>query len=81
MIVDDIKLSKKNTDPRLMQMLTQVVEILNTGSYEQKIYVSAPTASSPGFDGEVRVVRTGAVVKTYKFISGAWYYSATYTAV
>jgi len=80
MIVDDIKL-KHGTDPRLRQVLSQVVEILNTGSYEQKVYTSAPSAGDPGFEGEVRKVKTGAVVREYTYIDGNWYYSGNYTAV
>lgn len=80
MIVDDIKLSKRKTDPRLMQIISQVVEIINGGLYESKTFTSAPTSSSPGFEGETRVVKTGVTVRIYRYLSGAWYYSGTYTA-
>ena len=81
MIVDDIKLDKSKTDPRLMQMLQQIVEILNSGSYEEKTYTSAPTAGSPGFEGETRRVITGATFKVYKYYNGNWYSSQSFDLV
>ena len=79
--VSDIKLKKVTTDPRLIQMFQEIVAILNEGGYEEKIYSQAPTTGSPGFPGEVRIVITGAVVKTYKYVNGSWYSSQAFDLV
>jgi len=80
-VVSDIKLSKEKTDPRLMQIIKEVVAILNEGGYEEKAYTSAPTASDPGFEGETRRVITGATFKVYKYYNGNWYSSQAYDLV
>jgi len=80
-IVSDIKLNKQTTDPRLLQMLQEMVEILNEGAYEEKSYTSVPTASSPGFEGETRRVITGATFKVYKYHGGSWYSSQAFDLV
>jgi hypothetical protein len=80
-IVSDIKLNKTKTDPRLMQMLQEMVAILNEGGYEEKSYTSSPTASDPGFEGETRRVITGATFKVYKYYNGSWYSSQAFDLV
>jgi len=80
-IVSDIKLSKIKTDPRLMQMLQEIVEILNQGAYEEKTYTAAPVAGEVGFEGETRRVLTGATFKVYKYHGGNWYSSQSFDLV
>ena len=74
MTVDDFKLPK-DINPRIQQMLAQIVQILNEGLYEQKSFAQPPLASSSGFEGETRNVVTGGVFRAYKYASGFWWYS------
>lgn len=75
MTVDDVRLDPKTTDARLQQVISQIVQIINEGSYEQKTYSNAPTASSSGFEGETRNVVTGATFRQYKYAGGFWWYT------
>lgn len=79
-VVSDIKL-KKDVNVRVRQMLKEITDILNEGGYEEKIYTTAPSSTDPGFEGETRLVKTGATVRVYKYISSSWWYSGTYTQV
>ena len=81
MRVEDIKLKKTTTDPRLMQILSQMIQIMNEGLYEQKVFTTVPGASDPGFEGEVRKVLTGSTLREYVYVSGNWYSSESYTVV
>ena len=74
-LIDDIRLDPSKTDPRIQQIITQIIDIINTGGYQQPTYAQAPLAGDPGFEGEVRNVLIGAVMKEYKYISGNWYKS------
>ncbi len=78
MQVQDFSLPK-TVDARLRQMMDDVLQILNDGEYEFKIVSSAPAADSPGFQGEVRHVLSGATMRKYIYASGNWYYTDAYT--
>ena len=68
-------------DPRLREMLNQINQILNEGQYQEVVTTQPPVAGSPGQEGEVRIVVTGGVMKVYKYGSGAWWASESYTEV
>ena len=75
MQIDDIKLDKKKTDPRLMQIIDQAVEIINQGLYEQKTYSQPPASGDPGFEGEVRNCISGSTMQVCKYVNGQWWAS------
>jgi hypothetical protein len=74
MQIDDLILPK-TVAKQVREVLGQVVEILNNNGYERKVYTSAPTSTSPGFEGEKRVVITGATLREYMYGSGQWWKS------
>ena len=73
--VSDIKLNKQDASPRLQQVISEIVEILNQDGYQRKTYSSAPTSTSPGFEGEKRTVIEGVTLTEYKYNGGQWWYS------
>jgi hypothetical protein len=74
-LINDYKLKKEDASPRVQIVLSEIIEILNNGGYQEKRYTAAPTASDPGFEGEVRNVITGSVFTVYKYQSGSWWKS------
>lgn len=81
MLVTDIKLGKKDVSPRVQQVLSEIIEILNEDGYQRKKYAQAPTSASAGVEGEKRIVQTGANFWDYAYASGSWWYSSAYTQV
>ncbi len=73
--VGDYKLSKKDASPRIQQIIQEIVDILNTDGYQRKIYANAPTSTSPGYEGEKRIVQTGATLREYMYASAQWWKS------
>ena len=70
-IVGDFKLRKRDASPRVQQIIADIVQILNEDGYQRKIYAAAPTSSSPGYEGEKRLVRVGATLREYVY-EGRW---------
>ena len=80
MKITDYKLPK-TVDARVRLTLQEMVQIINDGEYEQKTVTSAPTAATPGYEGETQVVVTGATMRVYKYASSKWWYSDLYTSL
>lgn len=78
MRIEDYKIPK-TVDPRVRQMLQEIVDVLNDGGYENKVHTSTPSSSSPGFEGENRFVVTGATMREYKHANGSWWYTDVLT--
>lgn len=74
-LVGDFKLRKRDVSPRLQQIIADIIQILNEDGYQRKIYSAAPTSSSPGYEGEKRLVRVGATLREYVYEGAAWWKS------
>ena len=74
-LVSDVKLNKQDASPRLQQLITEMVEILNQGGYQEKVYTAIPSVGDPGFEGEVRNCITGATLTVCKYLNGQWWKS------
>jgi len=74
-LVGDFKLRKRDAGPRMQQIISEIVSILNEDGYQRTIYLSAPTSSSSGYQGEKRIVREGVTLREYVYEGAAWWKS------
>jgi len=79
MLVDDIILPR-DISAQVKDVIQQLIDIVNGGLYQQKIYTGVPSAGDPGFEGETRIIVTGATMTLCKYASGYWWKSDNTTA-